>query len=184
MKKNFVIVVVLLIAANLKLSAQAYKEGDKLINLGIGVGTPFFGSGYKSTIPINPTITWEKSFSDIISVGGTISYAASKYSYNYVDAFGNIKINDIKYTAIFLGARGSYHFALSNEKFDPYVGGGLGYVILTASNNEGYMGGAASGIGFTFYAGGRYYLAKKISLYSELGYASLSFLNVGISLKM
>ncbi len=155
-------------------AAQAFKESDKLLNLGIGIGTPYFGSGYKSKLPVNPTITFEKGIQPNISVGGTLSYASSKYNYYF----------DLNYTAIFLGARGSYHFPLSNQKTDLYAGAGLGYVIVSVSSKEsGYSASAASGVGYNVFGGVRYYVGAKAAVYAELGYGSLSIGNAGVSFK-
>ena len=153
--------------------AQAFRESDKLLNLGVGIGTPYFGGGFKSKLPVNPTITFEKGIEENISIGGTVSYASSKYNYYF----------DLNYTAIFLGARGSYHFPLSNQKTDLYAGGGLGYVIISVSSKEAnYTASAASGVGYNVFGGIRYYIGKA-AVYAELGYGSLSIGNAGISFK-
>lgn len=153
-------------------TTQAFKENYKLLNLGIGLGSPYFGTGYSSSLPVNPTITYEKGVSDEISTGITASYTSKRF-----------KGFDLKYNAFYLGVRGSYHFALNNNKLDPYLGGGLGYVVVSVGDKTYGTLAAGSGVGYSFFAGGRYYWAEKASLYAELGYGSLSILNLGVSFK-
>ncbi len=170
MKKSFILVAALSLVSFLS-NAQSFKDGDKLLNLGLGLGSPYFGSGYTSSLPVNPTITYEKGISNEISVGGTVSYASAK-----------LKSYDLKYNAFYLGARGSYHFS-SNVKTDLYGGAGLGYVVVSLADSEYGSYGAASGVGYSLFVGGRYYFTNATALYGELGYGSLSILNVGVTLK-
>ena len=79
--------------------STSFDNGDNLINIGIGVGSPFFGSGYKASLPINPSVSYEKGITDVISVGGQLSYASSKYN----DSFNNNY--SFKENAIYIGAR-------------------------------------------------------------------------------
>lgn len=162
----------------------SYNKGDNMLNIGIGVGSPFFGSGYSSSLPVNPSLSFEHGVSDVISIGGQLSYASAKYSYDYgiyADA------SSFKESATYVGLRGSYHFneALQlDDKWDFYGGASLGYVIVSVSDYSGYGGSAsASALGFGLYGGGKYYFGEKMALYSELGYQSLALLNVGISFK-
>lgn len=159
-------------------SKSSFNKGDNLFNVGVGIGSPYFGTGYSSSIPVNPSVSYEVGVSNAISVGGQVSYASSKYDggFNYT----------FKESAIYFGARGSYHFnelLKLNPKFDLYGGASLGYVTVSISDNQSTVTGTASGFGFGLYAGGKYYLGKGTAIYSELGYQSLSFLNVGIAFK-
>ncbi|RBQ05380.1 outer membrane beta-barrel protein [Pedobacter miscanthi] len=158
-------------------SKSSFSKGDNLFNVGVGIGSPYFGTGYSSSLPVNPSVSYEIGVSNAISVGGQVSCASSKYDgYNYT----------FKESAIYFGARGSYHFnqlLKLNPKFDLYSGLSLGYVTVSISDSESIVTGTASGFGFGFYAGGKYYLGKSTAIYSELGYQSLSFLNVGIAFK-
>ena len=45
----------------LSANAHAYREGENLLNLGIGIGSPYFKAGYQSTVPVNPTLVYEKA---------------------------------------------------------------------------------------------------------------------------
>lgn len=163
-------------------SLRAYSKGDNLLNLGIGIGSPFFGSGYSSSLPVNPSVSFEKGITDEISVGGQLAYASSKYDVNLPGANYSFKQN-----AFYIGARGSYHlnelFKL-DPKFDVYGGASLGYVIASVSNNQGFNGTTGSGVGFGLFAGGKYYFSDNTSVFAELGYQSLAVLNVGIAFKL
>lgn len=161
--------------------SKSYSNGDNLLNIGIGFGSPFFGAGYSASLPINPIVSFEHGFTDEISAGGTISYASSKYNYNLLGSGYTFKEN-----ATFIGARGSYHFndlLDIDKKFDVYGGATVGYVIVSVSDNQGYSGSAASTAGVGVFAGGKYYFQSNIAIYAELGYQSLSVLNAGITLK-
>ena len=69
------------------------------------------------------------------------------------------------------------------EKVDLYGGASVGYVIVSVSDNQGYTGSAASTAGFGVFGGIRYYFQPKIAVYGELGYQSLSVLNIGVTFK-
>ncbi len=163
-------------------SLSAYSKGDNLLNVGIGIGSPFFGSGYSSSLPVNPSISFEKGITEEISVGGQVAYASSKYNVDLPGANYSFKQN-----ATYIGARGSYHLnevLKLDPKFDVYGGASLGYVIASVSNNQGFNGTTGSGLGFGLFAGGKYYFASKTSLFAELGYQSLAVVNVGIAFKL
>lgn len=184
--KKTLLAILLLTTICLSTKAQSispFKKGDNLLNVGIGLGSPFFGSGYSASLPFNPTISFEKGVSDEISVGGQLSYASSKYSFGYFGYDYSFKLN-----AIYIGARGSYHlnevFEIDDDRFDIYGGASLGYVIVSVNDNEGYGNAAGSAFGYGAFAGGKYYLKPKMALYAELGYQSLSYLNIGISFKL
>lgn len=184
--KNFYLTIVSLlfaIAGMAQSSTKAYSEGDNLFNVGIGLGASYFGSGYSASLPVNPAISYERGITDEFSVGGELSYASYKYSLS--DLFLTTPYT-LKFTATYIGARGSYHL---NElldipsKFDVYGGATLGYIILGVSNNMGDSATLGNGFGYGLFAGGKYYFAPKTAVYAELGYQSLSYLNIGVAFK-
>jgi len=69
MKKQLLLIA-LFIAISSAAMAQgggsAYNNGDNLVNIGIGIGSPFFGSGYSSSLPVNPSFSYEKGVADVI----------------------------------------------------------------------------------------------------------------------
>lgn len=151
----------------------AFSKGTSDINIGVGIGTLYWGSGVTNTLGVNPTFSYEVGVSDKFSVGGHLSISAAKIT------SGPYKV---KYTGILVGPRGSYHFATS-EKFDPYVGATLGYVIVSVSDNSGYPGAKASGVGVGGFLGARYFPHSSFGFHAELGYTSFSFLTAGISFR-
>lgn len=162
-------------------SVRAFSKGDNLLNIGIGIGSPFFGSGYSSSLPVNPSVSYEKGITNEISVGGQVAFASSKYKVNFPGGNYSFKEN-----ATYIGARGSYHFNELLEldpKFDVYGGASIGYVIVNVKDNQGYNGTTGSGVGFGLFAGGKYYFSKNTALFAELGYQSLAVLNVGVAFK-
>lgn len=183
MKKQLFLIALFILttfAGMAQTKSSSFNDGDNLLNIGVGIGSPFFGSGYKASLPINPSISYEKGITDAISIGGQLSYASSKFDDDFNDAYS------FKEHAIYIGARGSYHFnqALDiDPKFDLYGGASLGYVAVSVSDNVGSLGSTASGFGFGLFAGGKYYFKPSTAIYAELGYQSLSFLNIGVAFK-
>lgn len=162
-------------------NSTAFQNGDNLLNIGIGLGSPFFGTGYSSSLPVNPTIFFEHGVTDEISIGAQASYASSKYDYSY---FGDPY--SFKESATYIGARGSYHLGQVfdlDSRWDVYAGGSLGYVVVSVKDNAGYSAAAASAVGYGGFAGARYFFNGKAGVYAELGYQSLSFANIGLALK-
>jgi len=165
-------------------SADANFMGTSILSAGIGVGSPFFGAGYSNSFPVNPTISYERGVLDQLTVGGEFSYASSKFSYN--DGFSSDNYT-ITYRAIYVGARGAYHLAslLSlPQNIDVYGGATVGYVIVSVSDNAGNAAALGSTVGYGGFAGGRLYLTPGTAVYAELGYQSLSYLNIGLSFKL
>ena len=71
---------------------------------------------------------------------------------------------------------------MNDSKFDPFVGAGLGYLVVSSSfNGTGYSNG--SGIYFVGRAGLRYYLANGVKLYGDVG-AGAATLNAGVMFRM
>lgn len=173
MSKSYCISLLLAFFSLSALSQSAFQQGDKIIDLGIGLGSPYWGSGFKSSLPVNPKLNVEFGITEEISVGGTVSYSGSKYSYGSYT---------VKYSGIFVGGRGAYHFPV-NEKIDPYLGASAGFVIVTVKDNAGYGSAASSGFGYGAFGGARYYFQQNLGVNAELGYSSFSFLSIGLSLK-
>ena len=79
----------------------------------------------------------------------------------------------------------NYHFHLDNRKVDPFLGLGLGDLIVnTTCNISGFNcgGGASSGIYFVGHAGIRYYLQDNLALFADAG-SGYGNLHVGVVFK-
>jgi hypothetical protein len=184
MKKfAFVLLMVFLLTSFLKAQESSFKLDDKVLNIGIGVGSGLYsGLYYKSSIPAI-SISYEKGIVDniidkgVIAIGGYVGYTSYKY-----DAGGW----GWKYSNFILAGRGSFHYPFL-DKLDTYAGILLGYNI-SASKEFGTFPGmndsnAAGGIVWSGFVGGRYYFTDRFAAMLELG-AGITYLNLGIAIKM
>ncbi len=175
-------------AFNLVSAQNIFSKGDQVVNLGLGIGSYYGGSGYSSSIP-PLSISYEKGIIDglldgkgSIGVGGYLGYSANKWetviggnTYGY------------KYSYMMIGARGAFHYQFV-EKLDTYGGLMLGYNVVgskSIGNNSGvdYGAATASGIGYSAFVGGRYHFSDKIAAYAEIGYG-VAALELGISIRL
>ena len=150
--------------------AQSYQKGDKLLNLGIGLGT--YGAG-----GIGLGGSFEYGIHDAISVGVLGGYSGRS---NYLGAG--------RWSVLTFGARGSYHFnellKLDDDKIDVYAGLGLGYrnISWSYSGLGGYNDSWGSGILFLGHIGARYYFKPNLGVFAELG-SGFGTLQAGVSFK-
>jgi hypothetical protein len=158
-----------------------FEKGDKVLNLGIGFGG--YGTwGYRPSVPpISASL--EVGVMDgildkgSIGIGGYLAYASYKEKGYYGDSYWT-------FSRIVIGARGTLHYPLV-DKLDTYGGLMLGFNKNTWKwNGSGVQGvnSGGSGLGFSLFAGGRYYFSDKFAAMAELGYG-ISYLNIGIALK-
>ena len=180
MKRILLISMLLVIAVSLSFSQIAYKKGDQVINLGIGLGG---FAGVYGTGGIAITGGYEYGVNENISLGGVLGYSSSSEDFFY---------GSWKYTYFLIGARGAYHLDLfHNPNIDTYGGILLGYNIVSASTtwNSGYSNffgsysASSSYLEYGIFIGGRYYFNPKWAVQAELGYG-LGILNVGIAYKL
>jgi hypothetical protein len=179
MKKRVVGVIVLVCALLSLGEAQAqFQKGDRLLNIGIGVN-----SYYNGGIPLSAI--YEVGITPQISVGGGIDYLSHEYAYAYNYSR--------RFTALYIGARGSYHFnellKINDERFDVYGGLSLGFRSFTWSGNayNNYYGldsSYGSGLFLGIHIGGRYYFTNRIGAFLELGGLGSTNARVGVTLKL
>jgi hypothetical protein len=175
----------LLAFSSLQVNSQSFAVGDKDVNLGIGFGATWYsGVGYKSTIP-PISASFDLGFKDdigpgVLGIGGYLGFSSYKWEYSYLYTYG------YKYTTIILGARGTYHMQFI-DKLDTYGGLLLGFRIVSSKyygdTGYSYSGGAGSGLAYSFFVGGRYYLADNIAVFGELGYG-IAYLTLGVTFKL
>lgn len=177
MKKKLLGVLVLVATFYSTAHAQLkFKKLEGLLNLGLGVN-----SYYNGGIPISAT--YEMGVTPEITVGGGIDYLSHNYNYNY-NRYAS-------FTAIYIGARGSYHFnelfKIKDDRFDVYAGVSLGYRSFSWKDNSYYYYGANSNYGSGIYlgvhAGGRYYFSKRAGAFLELGALGSTNARVGVTLR-
>lgn len=180
MKRILLISLLLVLALSISFSQMAYKKGDQVVNLGIGLGgfAGVYGSG-----GIAITGGYEYGVTENISVGGVVGYSSSSET-----VWGDY---GWKYTYIVIGARGAYHADLfHNPNIDTYGGILLGYNIVSSKVTGtlpyyGWAGSSASAsyLEYGIFVGGRYYFDPHWAVQAELGYG-LGILNVGIAYKL
>ncbi len=181
MKRILAVLTVMAVITALLVSvsnAQA-KKGENVITAGLGLGYPgAYGSAGMPPI----FLSFDHAVVQNIAVGGIVSYATSSY---------NFAVDKWSYSYIFVGARGTYHFAdqiKDLKNVDLYGGLTLGFHIVSASfsgqNEKLYAYSAGGGyFGFGIYVGGRYYFTPKFAATAELGY-DIGFFKVGVSYKL
>ncbi|MBS1559901.1 MAG: hypothetical protein JST69_14370 [Bacteroidetes bacterium] len=171
MKKIYVLFSVLSVMAFSNHVFAQYKQGDKLLNLGVGLNS-YFSTG----LPLSAS--FEYGFTPEISAGGIIDYISSD-------------ISGISYTSMFFGARGSYHFNkllnINDKSWDIYGGASLGFrtVSWSSSNGSTVPGGSyASGLFLGIHAGARYYFTPRVGAFAELGALGSSNARLGVTFKL
>jgi hypothetical protein len=188
MKKNFrsllgsLIITAFLISMGLGAKAQVFDQGDKVISLGIGLGSNYIGWGsyYKTSVPpifvAGDYCLKEDLGPGNLGVGALLGYSAYKYDVNVYD-WG------YKSSLIFFGVRGSYHFVDLVDKLDLYAGILLGGKIYTYKYYGGYDAhNAGFHVASEFFAGARYYFTDNFAAMAELGYG-IAWLKLGVSLR-
>jgi len=176
MKKTLLMIVVvaaLMSVASGKAFAQ-YEKGDKLLNVGIGLGS-YYGGG------VAVGAAFEYGVTDFISVGAQADFYT--WGYNWGSGY------KYRYTFLPIGARGSYHFGkhfLQIEKLDLYAGASLGYYISSYKADTPFGGSYNDSYGskvlFGVFGGGRYYFKPNMAAFAEVGY-NVTPLKVGITFK-
>jgi len=184
--KNILITVCLVFASVLALKAQEplFLKDQKVVNIGIGLGSTFYtGSYYTGTVP-PLSVSFEKGFMDnvlekgTIGIGGYLCYSSYKYEYL---GWG------WKNSNIMVGARGTFHYPLV-DKIDTYTGLTVGYNLLISNEFGNTIPGydytnSTSGLLWAWCVGGRYYFTEKYAAMAELGYG-ISYLTLGLSIKI
>jgi hypothetical protein len=155
---------------------STFKQGDKVLNLGIGFGSTYYSSYYTSHTPaLSASVEFNVKDGVLdkgsIGVGGYVGYSSAKWTNYY------------KTSNIIIGARGSFHYPLVS-KLDTYTGLLLGYNIYTYSYESSYLGakGSAGNVLLAWFAGARYYFSDKFAVMGEVGYG-IAYLTLGVSLK-
>jgi hypothetical protein len=168
-----------------------------------GASAPDFGVGYTD---IGPVVGLGGLGGASASFGGRFEHAiktlpdmgngilgiqvsAEYYSWSAGGSGNGFTYNSsIKYIPI--GVTANYHFRLEDSpKFDPFVGLGLGYNVVSCSYTSNFGSaftgncGYNSGIYFIGRAGARYFFSPSMAGYADLG-AGGATLNVGLMFKL
>ena len=188
--------IIILLAVNLFFTASkaqvknnaAYYKGSSVVSVGYGIGNiwkTFLNDAVSSTIPgitykvtaFGPiALNYEYGFLNRFSGGITFAYSKVKGVYS---GFGDSFTDELKITTIL--ARANYHFGRS-AKFDPYIGGGVGYVKSKYNNDQSASRNDVPGLlGYSAQLGGRYYFTPVLGTYAEIGYVNGSFVQAGVT---
>jgi len=185
MKLKMLLFVALFIFGLTQANSQPVAKGDKLLNLGLGIGSTLYsGTYYKGQIPpISASLEYVVNDEILggnaaLGVGGYLGYSSYKYEYQNWGW---------KYNNIIIGPRGYFHYNFI-ENLDTYTGLLLGYNISSSKEfgvtTPGYVFDQTNG-GFTWswFVGGRYFFSDNLAVMAELGYG-ISYLNVGVTFRL
>jgi hypothetical protein len=182
--KKLLLSFLVVVFAFTQLHAQesTFKKGDKVVNLGIGIGSTWGFGLYEKTVIPAISGSFEVGIVNLlndkasIGVGGYFGFSSFKSTYS-----------SIYYSTasdLIIGARGAFHYALL-DKLDTYAGLILGARIESwKDHGTGYDFNHSSGSGLASseFVGARYYFSKSFAVMGELGYG-ITWLNLGVALK-
>ena len=187
MKLNGLFLALLFICGVTTAQTSLFNKGDKVLNLGIGLGSGLYnGGGYTSKMPAISG-SFEAGVVDnvldkgTIGIGGYVGYSSAKYEYSgYGYNYG------WKYSNIIIGARGTFHYPLV-DKLDTYAGLLLGYDVVSSKEignwpNETNYSANSSRAYLSGFIGARYYFSDKFAGMLELG-SGIAYLTIGVALK-
>lgn len=187
MKKTTLLVLFASLLLAINVNAQ---EKKSMINLRLGIGSSYTGSGSSFETNIPPVeASYETFISDELTVGGFAGISSSAWKY----AISSISVKT-DYTYITFGGLVNYYF-VNEDPFQVYAGGKLGYVNagtessisgsgLSDDQLESILSKAkakASGFAYSLNVGGRYWFTDSIAVNAELGYG-ISTLGIGLTI--
>jgi outer membrane protein W len=189
MKK--LILLVSILVSQLTFSQSNFSKGDQFVSVSYGLGTIGVNwtdlyssySNYSSTTLGPIGVYYEKAITDKIGIGkigigGSINYLRNSTKYEFASISNSVSISQMA-----LVVRGTYHFDIKNDKFDPYTGVGLmfsHFSYKSSLTNQNFSFG--SPVGTQFFVGSRYYFTNNLAAFAELGYG-LSYLKLGGTFK-
>lgn len=153
---------------------ETFNKGDKVVNVGVGLGTYVSDKGFSMTVP-PITGSFEYGIADLfdgrggIGVGGYIGYLLRKSGGE----------NSFNVSDLFIGPRGLFHYQFI-DKLDTYAGFMVGYDVVSFGETDSKLSG--SGFYSTYFIGARYYITNNIGVFGELGYG-VSPLQLGFTYK-
>ena len=160
MKNLLLITAIFFAVINLKAQESMFIKGDKLVNLGIGLG--YYNVAQAS---LDYCISEGVAEKGSIGVGPYIGFGFNKY-----------------YSTILAGIRGTFHYPVI-EKLDTYVGLGIGARYRTWKSSYWGYTSTNTNVGYGFFIGANYPVSEKLTVFGEAGYGD-SYLNVGVALKL
>jgi hypothetical protein len=151
------------------------KDGDWILNLGVGFGSRVYsGNDYIYIPPIRFSFDRNTGLGDKklpFFFGGLVGYSGEGRDNKWDDWFVH------KITA---GFRVGYHFNWGVERLDTYAVSTAGWIFHAGDFN--YFSKYGSFM-FGVNAGVRYFVTDWFGFWAEVGYTSLSVFDIGISFK-
>ena len=177
---------------------RSFTENTRIVNIGIGSGGSRYYSGVGGAeYGASPafSLSYEQPWAErlgpgYLGVGAYFGYQNAHYRNNYYTSANYYYEHNWNYMMI--AARAIYHWdVLNTEKAEVYGGAIIGLRIQTynySTNNPNANGDERLNEGnvypaFAIIAGARWYFAKKVAVYAELG-SGISYLTVGLSFKL
>jgi hypothetical protein len=157
-------------------NAQAFENGDKVLNLGLGFGgrgdlgfgTPSFGASFEVGII-------ETGDFGVVGVGAYAGYRSGNYS-----VFLN---DDYKVSTLVVAPRGTFHVtAIEVEKLDVYAAIELGLAFVTVKV-PGFSNTSSTDFEPSLIVGARYYFSDNIGAFAELGLNGFAGFGLGVSFR-
>jgi hypothetical protein len=186
MKTRHFFLLLVILSIHFSGNTQPYMPGDKVINVGLGIGSTLYsGVGYQSGLP-PVSASFEYGLKELgpgfLGIGGYLGLS----SYRWESSFGG-NTYGWKYSSTLIGVRGNYHYNIV-EELDTYAGLMLGYNVISSKSTGDWPFGfdlAANSSTFiwSLYIGGRYYFTDSFAAMLELGYG-ISWLNIGVAFKL
>lgn len=170
--------------------AQAFEQGKSQVSVGYGFinATQAIISSYDVMLypgleysALGPVfLKYEYGVSEKVGFGLNIAYVSAGIDYDYL-----LETASIKWWNTSFNARVNRHFG-SSDKFDPYIGLGLGYKM----GNWKFEGGDESDdmkalipLGFEATFGARYMFTPNVGIFSEVGVAK-GVIQGGLNIKI
>ena len=170
-------------------SAQSASAQAKMTGTGFGIGYtdigPTVGLGGLNGASASFGGRFEHAIKALPDMGGGMLgiQAAAEY-YSWSASFAGFS-SSIKYIPI--GVTANYHFKMTEPKFDPFVGLGLGYNIVSCSYTGAFGTNSDCGYNSGIYAiaraGARYFFSPSMAAYGDVG-AGGATLNLGLMFKL
>lgn len=206
MKRRNLFLVAALVLSFFIVNAQNTEQGDKILNLGVGLGNNYYsGIAFSNTFPAVATsfevIVKDGIFNDgkgALGVGGQLGYVGYKYHYEGLSYGGGVtevfnvlksamagtSYNEWKYSQFIVGPRGYLHYSFL-DKLDTYTGLMLGLEFLSSKggwSDKPTSTSSSTGFVWAWFVGGRYYFNDQFAAMLELGYG-VTYANIGIAYK-
>lgn len=193
MNKNLLLSILLFTALGSKAqmaTQNSFGQGQKDLNIGLGLGSNFYRSA-QSSLPVIGA-SFDYGITNEISLGMYLGITGATYNYYGTIACNNSLYNyeeTYKWSFMLIGFRGAYHFQkfIVNTKVDLYAGLTIGYdqARFKYSSNSpclinGIYGSSRSKAFFSGFAGCRYRFNDHFGAFGELGYG-ISYLTLGLN---